>query len=48
MRAYDMDVGEWHGLNKDLGWGPYCIETGWTMGTIPAVFLFDGREGSYF
>lgn len=48
MRAYDMDEGEWHGLNKDLGWGPYCIETGWTMGTIPAVFLFDGREGSYF
>jgi hypothetical protein len=48
MRAYDMDVGEWHGLNKDLGWGPYCIETGWTMGTIPAVFLFDDREGSYF
>ena len=48
MRAYDMDVGEWHGLNKDLGWGPYCIETGWTMGTIPAVFLFDGKEGSYF
>lgn len=48
MRAYDMDVGEWHGLEKDAGWGPYCIETGWTMGTIPAVFLFDGRPGSYF
>ena len=48
MRAYDMDIGEWHGLDKDEGWGPYCIETGWTMGTIPAVFLFDGRDGSYF
>ena len=48
MRAYDMDIGEWHGLEKDAGWGPYCIETGWTMGTIPAVFLFDGRPGSYF
>ena len=48
MRAYDMDIGEWHGLDKDAGWGPYCIETGWTMGTIPAVFLFDDRDGSYF
>lgn len=48
MRAYDMDIDEWHGLNKDLGWGPYCIESGWTTGTIPAVFLFDGREESYF
>ena len=48
MRAYDMDIGEWHGLDKDAGWGPYCIETGWTMGTIPAVFLFDGRPESYF
>ena len=48
MRAYDMDEGEWHGLNKDMGWGPYCIESGWTMGTIPAVFLFDGHKGSYF
>lgn len=48
MRAYDMDLGERHGLDKDAGWGPYCIETGWTTGTIPLVFLFDGSEDSYF
>ena len=28
--------------------GPYCIETGWTMGTIPAVMMFDSRPGSYW
>ena len=48
MRAFDMDVGEYHGLNRDSGWGAYCIETGWTMGTIPLVFMFDGSSGSYF
>jgi hypothetical protein len=48
MRAYEMDMGEWYGLDRDAGWGPYCIETGWTMGTIPAVMLFDSRPGSYW
>ena len=48
MRAYEMDLGEWYGLDRDRGWGPYCIETGWTMGTIPAVMMFDSRQGSYW
>ena len=48
MRAYEMDIGEWYGLDRDAGWGPYCIETGWTMGTIPAVLIFDGKDESYF
>ena len=48
MRAFDMDIGEYHGLNKDAGWGPYCIETGWTTGTITLVLLFDGNPESYF
>ena len=48
MRAYEMDLGEWYGLDRDTGWGPYCIETGWTMGTIPAVLMFDGKARSYW
>ena len=48
MRAYEMDLGEWYGLDRDSGWGPYCIETGWTMGTIPAVLMFDGKSRSYW
>lgn len=48
MRAYEMDLEEWYGLDRDTGWGPYCIETGWTMGTIPAVLLFDGSGRSYW
>ena len=48
MRAYEMDLGEWYGLDRDSGWGPYCIETGWTMGTIPAALIFDGGTHSYW
>ena len=25
MRAYDMAGKEYYGVNKDLGWGPYCV-----------------------
>ena len=48
MRAYEMDLGEWYGLDRDAGWGPYCIETGWTMATIPVVLLFEGTDRSYW
>ena len=48
MRAFDMDIGEYYGLNKDKGWGAYCIESGWVMGFIPAVLLFEDDAGSFF
>ncbi len=33
-RAFDMDSGENYGIPHDIGWGPYCIESGWTVGEI--------------
>ncbi len=48
MRAFDMDIGEYYGLNKDKGWGAYCIETGWVMGFIPVVLLYEGATDSFF
>ena len=48
MRAYDMDIDEYYGLDKDKGWGAYCIETGWMTGYIPLVFRYEGEHGSYF
>lgn len=39
MRAYDMDLGEYYGCDKDYGWGAYSILTGWMTGAIPIVFL---------
>ena len=48
MRAYDMDIGEYYGLDKDKGWGAYCIETGWVTGFIPLVFMYEDADGSFF
>ncbi|MBO5754932.1 MAG: hypothetical protein J6R89_02610 [Clostridia bacterium] len=39
MRAYDMENGEYYGVNKDLGWGPYCIMGGWVMGFLPLLLM---------
>ncbi len=39
MRAYDMELCEYYGCDKDYGWGPYSILTGWVSGIIPLVFL---------
>ena len=33
-RAFDMDTGECNGMPHDAGWGPCCIESGWTVGEI--------------
>ena len=33
-RAFDMDTRENCGMPHDRGWGPCCIESGWTVGEI--------------
>ena len=48
MRAYDMENGEYYGVNKDLGWGPYCIMGGWIMGFFPLLLLADNEEPSIY
>ncbi|GGD56360.1 hypothetical protein [Paenibacillus nasutitermitis] len=35
-RAYDVEKNEIFGLNADVGWGPWAIETGWTVAEISA------------
>ena len=34
MRAFDLTAGEYYGNLGDTGWGPYCIESGWTQSLI--------------
>lgn len=36
MRAFDLRHGEYFGNNGDTGWGPYCLESGWTQAIISA------------
>ncbi|HCS76147.1 MAG TPA: hypothetical protein DIW17_20035, partial [Clostridiales bacterium] len=35
-RAMDVDLMEVYGINADVGWGPWAIETGWTVSVIGA------------
>jgi hypothetical protein len=35
-RSSDMELFEVFGIPNDVGWGPWAIETGWTMGPIGA------------
>jgi hypothetical protein len=37
FRAFDFERWEHWGCNADLGWGAWCIESGWTQGWIAAV-----------
>lgn len=39
MRAFDMEYGEYFGVNKDKDWGAYCIMAGWIMGFLPLLLL---------
>lgn len=48
MRAFDLDLDEYYGLNKDIDWGPYCIMGGWVMGFVPFALLYDGKKESLF
>ena len=39
MRAFDMTLGEYYGMDLDKYWGAYCIMAGWTMGILPLALL---------
>lgn len=48
MRAFDLETGEYYGINKDKDWGPYCVMGGWVMGFLPLLLLEEcGAPGIY-
>lgn len=49
-RAYDVERGEVFGSPADLGWGPWSIESGWTVAEISSglyMGLFDDLAKHY-
>lgn len=48
MRAFDMEKGEYFGNNGDTGWGPYCMESGWTNAITSAGLLLELLDESLF
>ncbi len=48
MRAYDLNNEEYYGNNGDTGWGPYCMESGWTNAIIGVGLLLEQLDSSLF
>ncbi|NMO94354.1 hypothetical protein [Paenibacillus lemnae] len=48
MRAYSLQLEEYFGNNGDTGWGPYCLESGWTNAMIPVGMLLGMMDESIF
>ena len=38
MRSFDYDFWEYYGSSADLGWGAWCVESGWTNTWIATLF----------
>jgi hypothetical protein len=38
MRSFDYELWEYYGSSADLGWGAWCVESGWTNTWIAATF----------
>jgi hypothetical protein len=48
MRAYDLNKEEYFGNNGDTGWGPYCMESGWTQAVTSSGLLLGLLNTSLF
>jgi len=45
LRAFDYERWEYFGSSADVGWGPYCCETGWMCAPI-GLGLLSSLEGA--
>lgn len=43
-RAFDVELEEVYGMPKDAGWGPWVIESGWTVGEILSGLIMGELE----
>ena len=48
MRAFDLNRCEYFGNNGDTGWGPYCMESGWTNAIASAGLLLELLDESLY
>jgi len=48
MRSFDYELWEYYGSSADLGWGAWCVETGWTNTWIASVLAMRVLNTSLF
>ena len=46
-RGYDPHYDEYFGSPADMGWGPYAIESGWTVAQIGAGMIFGSKIAEF-
>ena len=37
LRAFDFGRWDYWASNADLGWGAWCVESGWTQGWVTSI-----------
>ena len=48
FRAFDFERWDYWASNAELGWGAWCIESGWTQGWITSVFAMRNLQTSFW
>lgn len=48
MRSFDFKQWEYYGSSADIGWGPYCVETGWMVAPILIGAMYYLTDGTFF
>lgn len=48
MRGFDDEKWDYWGSSADCGWGPWCVETGWTNSWIAGVLSMRIRGGRLY
>lgn len=48
MRSFDFSIWEYWGSSADLGWGPWCVESGWTNTWIASVLAMRQLKETLF
>jgi len=45
LRAFDYGRWEYFGSSADIGWGPYCVETGWQCAPLIMGLMLEMAPG---
>lgn len=48
MRSFDYELWEYWGSSADLGWGAWCVESGWTNTWINSVLAWRQMDAGLF
>jgi len=48
MRSFDDSLWEYWGSSSDLGWGAWCVESGWTNSWIAATLAMRIMDAALF